>query len=45
MKPKKYDFAKQEFRFLEHIISKDRIKIDLKKIAKMVLLLLSTNLK
>ncbi len=36
MKPKKCDFVKQELRFLEHIISKNRIRVDSEKIAKMV---------
>src|SRR6266542_1588371 len=45
IKPKKYDFAKQELRFLRYIISKDRIKVNLKKIAKIVLLPSPTNLK
>ena len=45
IKPKKCDFAKQELRFLGYIISKDRIKVNLKKIAKIVLLPSPTNLK
>src|SRR6266498_5728973 len=45
MKSKKCEFAKQELRFLEHIISKDGIRVDPEKIAKMVSLLPPTNLK
>ncbi len=45
MKPKKCEFAKQELRFLKHIISKDEIRVDPEKIAKMVSLPLPTNLK
>ena len=45
MKPKKCNFAKQELRFLRHIIFKERIRVDLEKIVKMVLLSLPTNLK
>jgi len=42
IKLKKCNFIKQKLRFLKHIISKDEIKINL---AKMILLLLPTNLK
>jgi len=45
MKSKKYDFAKQKLSFFEYIISKDGIKVNPEKIAKMILLLLPTNLK
>src|SRR6266511_2991044 len=45
MKPKKCEFAKQELRFLGYIVSKDGIKIDFEKIAKMVSLPLPINLK
>ena len=45
MKPKKCEFAKQELRFLGYIISKDGIRIDPEKIAKMVSLPSPTNLK
>ena len=45
MKPKKCEFAKQELRFLGHIISKDEIRVDPEKIVKMVSLPLPTNLK
>ena len=45
MKLKKCEFAKQELRFLGHIISKDRIRVDPEKIVKMVLLPLPINLK
>src|SRR6266508_2541817 len=43
MKPKKCKFAQKELRFLGHIISADRIKMDSEKIAKMVTLSPSTN--
>ncbi len=36
IKMKKYKFVKQKLRFLNYIISKNNIKIDLKKIAKML---------
>ena len=45
IKPKKCKFAQRELRFLEHIISADGIRIDPKKIAKMVILQSLTNLK
>ncbi|SRR6266542_4219807 len=45
MKPKKYKFTQKELRFLGHIISADRIRIDPEKIAKMFTLSLPTNLK
>ncbi|SRR6266542_4402580 len=45
MKPKKCEFVKQELRFLGHIISKDKIKVDPEKIAKIVSLPSPTNLK
>ena len=45
MKPKKYKFIKQELRFLGYIISKDGIRVDPKKIAKMVSLPSPINLK
>ena len=45
IKPKKYEFIKQELRFLGHIISKDKIRVDPEKIAKIVSLLLPINLK
>ncbi len=45
MKPKKYEFMKQELRFLGHIIFKDRIRMDPEKIVKMVSLPSSINLK
>ncbi len=45
IKSKKYDFAKQELRFLEYIIFKNRIRINSEKIAKMLLLSLLINFK
>ena len=45
MKSKKCNFVKQELRFLRHIISKDEIRVDLEKIAKMVSLSSPINLK
>jgi len=45
MKPKKCEFVKPELRFLGHIIFKDGIRVDPKKIAKMVVLPLLINLK
>src|SRR6266498_5938864 len=45
MKSKKYEFIKQELRFLRHIIFKDEIKINSEKIAKIVSLSPPINLK
>ena len=45
MKSKKYEFVKQELRFLGHIIFKDGIRVNPKKIAKMVSLSPPINLK
>src|SRR6266498_4374791 len=45
IKLKKCKFVKQELRFLGHIISKDGIRIDPEKIAKMVSIPSPTNLK
>src|SRR6266542_3814348 len=45
MKPKKCKFAQKELRFLGHIISAEGIRTDPDKIAKMVTLSASTNLK
>ncbi len=45
MKPKKCEFVKQELRFLGYIISKDKIRVNPEKIAKMVSLLSPINLK
>ncbi len=45
IKPKKCKFAQKELRFLEHIISVERIRTDPDKIAKMVTLSPPTNLK
>jgi len=45
MKPKKCKFAQKELWFFRHIISADRIRTDLEKIAKMVILSSPTNLK
>ncbi len=45
VKVKKCDFAKKELKFLKHIISRKRIRIDLKKIEKMVNIRPSKNLK
>ena len=43
VKIKKCDFVKKELKFLGHIISKEGIRIDPEKIAKMVALSLPTN--
>ena len=45
MKSKKCKFTKQELRFLRYIISKDEIRVDSEKIAKMVSLPSFINLK
>src|SRR6266498_2673664 len=45
MKPKKCKFAQKELRFLRHIISANRIRMNPDKIAKMVALLPLINLK
>jgi len=45
IKPKKYEFVKQELRFLRHIISKDGIRVNSEKIAKIVSLPPPINLK
>ena len=45
VKIKKCDFVKKELKFLGHIISKEGIRIDPEKIAKMFTLSLPTNLK
>jgi len=45
MKLKKCKFAQKELRFLGHIISAEGIRTDPEKIAKMVTLASSTNLK
>ncbi len=45
VKIKKYDFVKKELKFLKHIISREGIRTDLKKIEKMVNIGLLKNLK
>jgi len=45
VKVKKYDFIKKKLKFLEHIISRERIKIDSEKIKKMVNIESPKNLK
>ena len=45
IKPKKCKFAQKELRFLEHIISAEGIRMNPKKIVKMVTLSSLTNLK
>ena len=45
IKLKKYNFMKQELRFLRYIIFKDGIRVDSEKIVKMISLLLLNNLK
>ncbi len=45
IKVKKYDFAKKELKFLGHIISREGIRTDPKKIEKMVNMGSSKNLK
>ena len=45
VKVKKYEFAKKELKFLRHIISKEGIRTDPKKIEKMVNMGLPKNLK
>ena len=45
VKVKKYEFAKKELKFLEHIISREGIRMDPEKIEKMVNIGLPKNLK
>ncbi len=45
IKIKKCDFAKRELKFLKHIVSREGIRIDPKKIEKMISLILLKNLK
>jgi len=45
MKPKKCKFTQKELQFLRHIISADRIRMDFEKIAKMITLPSSINIK
>jgi len=45
VKVKKCDFVKKELKFLEHIISREGIRIDPKKNEKMVNMKSSKNLK
>jgi len=45
VKIKKCDFARKKLKFLEHIISREGIRIDPKKIKKMVNMRLFKNLK
>ncbi len=45
VKVKKYDFAKKKLKFLGHIISREKIRIDPKKIEKMINMRSPKNLK